>query len=61
MFEWVLNASLLPVKKNEKLSYMKNFMAPFYEWGSIVARLQSHYEEIVYLLPLSFQDFLVLI
>ena len=31
MFEWVLNASLLPVKKNEKLSYMKNFMAPFYE------------------------------
>ena len=24
-------------------------MAPFYGWGSITSRLQSHYEEAVYL------------
>ena len=39
----------------------KNFMAPFYEWGSTDARLQNHYEEAVYFLPLIFQKFLVLI
>ena len=31
MFNWVLNAPLLPVKKKEnKLSYIKNFMAPLW-------------------------------
>ena len=39
----------------------KSLMAPFYGWDSTVSRLQSHYEEIVYFLPLSFQKFLVLI
>ena len=36
-------------------------MVPFYGWGSTVSRLQSHYEETVYSLPLSPQEFLVLI
>ena len=30
----------------------KNFMFPFYRWGSTVSRLQSLYEEAVYFLPL---------
>ena len=38
-----------------------NFMAPFYGLGSTPSRLQSHHEEIVYFLPLSFQIFQVLI
>ena len=29
-----------------------NFIACFYGWGSTVSRLQSHYEEAVYFLPL---------
>ena len=36
-------------------------MAAFYEWGSTVSRLQSHYEETFYFLPLSPEDFLILI
>ena len=36
-------------------------MAPFCGWGSTnLSRLQSHYEEGVYFLPLSSQKFLVL-
>ena len=29
-------------------------MAPFYGWGSTGSRLQSHYEEALYSLPLSY-------
>ena len=29
----------------------KNFMAPFYGWGSTASRLQRHFEETVYFLP----------
>ena len=36
-------------------------MVSSYGWGSTVSRLQSHYEETVYSLPLSPQEFLVLI
>ena len=36
-------------------------MAPYYTWGSAASRLQSHYEEAVYFLPLSSQKFMVLI
>ena len=36
-------------------------MAPFYGWDSIASKLQSSYEEVVYLLPLTPQCFLVLI
>ena len=36
-------------------------MAPFYGWGSTVSRLQSHYKETVYFLPLGPQEYLVLI
>ena len=36
-------------------------MAPFYEWGSAVSRLQYHYEETIYFLPLNPQKVLVLI
>ena len=31
----------------------KNFMVPFYGWGSTVSRLLSHYKETVYFLPFS--------
>ena len=34
-------------------------MAPFYGWGSTILRLQSHFEETVYFLPLSLQEILV--
>ena len=36
-------------------------MAPLYGWGSAVSRLQSLYEEATHFLPLSPQEFLVLI
>ena len=36
-------------------------MTSFYGWGSTASRLQSHYEEAVYFLPLSSQKFPVLI
>ena len=36
-------------------------MAPFYGWGSTVLMLQSHYEDRVYFLPLSVQEYLILI
>ena len=36
-------------------------MGPFYGWGSTASRLQSHFEEVVYYLPPSFQKVLVLI
>ena len=39
----------------------KNFIAPFYGWGSTASMLQSHQEEIVYFLPISPQKFLVLL
>ena len=36
-------------------------MVPFYGWGSTASRPQSHFEEAVYFLQPSFQEFLVLI
>ena len=36
-------------KKKKKIK--KNFMAPFYWWGSTFLRPQSHFEEAVYFLP----------
>ena len=36
-------------------------MAPFYGWGSTASRLQSHFKEVVYFLPLSSQKVLILI
>ena len=36
-------------------------MTPFYGLGSTVSRLQSHYKETFYFLPLKTQEFLVLI
>ena len=38
-----------------------NFMAPLYGWASAVSRLQRHYKETVYFLPLSPQEVLILI
>ena len=38
-----------------------NFMALFYGWDSTVSGLQSHYEETFYFLPVSPEEFLVLI
>ena len=58
--DWVLNTPLLPV--NNKL-YMENlklyglFLTPC----STVSRVQSHYKDIVYFLPLSPYEFLVVI
>ena len=36
-------------------------MAFFHGWASTASRLQNHYEETVYFLPLSPQKFLVLV
>ena len=36
-------------------------MSHFYGWGSVTSRLQNHFDETVYFLPLSTQKFLVLI
>ena len=38
---------------------LKNFMAPFYGWGSTASRLQSHFKEAVYFIPISSQKFLI--
>ena len=54
-------ASKFPKKVPKTLRNFKNFMNPFYGCGSTVSRLQSHYKEIVYFLPVSSQKFLVLI
>ena len=45
----------------KKKLFLKNFMAPFYGWGSTISRLQSHYEETVYFLPLLLQEYLIFI
>ena len=44
----------LPHKKNLKL-FLKNFMVPFYGWGS-TTQLQSHYEETVYFFTITFPE-----
>ena len=36
-------------------------MFPFYGWGSTASKLQGHYKDAVYFLPVSSQEFLVLI
>ena len=33
--------------------YKQNFIPSFYGWGSTASRLQSHFEEAAYFLPLS--------
>ena len=47
--------------KINKLKTLKNFMTPFYSWGSTVSRLQNLWEETVYFLPLISQGVLVFI
>ena len=39
------------VMHQKKKKLKKNFMAPFYWWGSTILRPQSHFEEGVYFLP----------
>ena len=39
------------VMHQKKKKLKKNFMAPFYWWGSTFLRPQSHFEEAVYFLP----------
>ena len=34
----------------------KNFMTPFYGWGSTVSRLHSHYEKAVYWMSWNLSD-----
>ena len=61
---FLINASFEVARKPNSrcIVYIrKNFMTPFSEWGSSVSRLQSQYEEAVFFLPLSSQQFLVLI
>ena len=41
--------------------FKKNFMAPLYDWGRSASMILSHYEETIYFLPLSHQEFLILI
>ena len=40
---------------------MKLYAPFFYGWGLTASRIQSHYEETVYLTPISPQKFLVII
>ena len=49
------------VKQILSRGVIKKTLAPFYGWGSTVSRLHGHYEEIVYFLPLSPEEFVVLI
>ena len=42
------------IKKNLKL-FLKNFMVPFYGWGS-TTQLQSHYEKTVYFFTITFPE-----
>ena len=44
------------MKPGQLTKTLKN-MAHFYGWGSTASRLQSHFEEAVYFLPLSSQKF----
>ena len=45
------------VQKKKKIR--KNFMAPFYGWGSTTSRLENHCEKEVYFLQPSSQKFRV--
>ena len=54
-FLWEISAN-----KFLKRKLKKGFMARFYGWSLSASRLQSHYEEAVYFLPLSSQKILVL-
>ena len=40
-------------KVQKKILSKESFMVPFYGWGSAVSRIQSHYQEAVYFVPLS--------
>ena len=51
------NGNMWQILKKRK----KIFMAPFYIWHSTASRLQNHYEEAVYFLPLSSQKFLLIL
>ena len=42
-------------------TFKKNFYGPFFMYGVQLPQGQSHFQEAVYFLPLSFQTFLVLI
>ena len=52
-----LISAILSIKVNYtsllKPLFKKQFMAPFYGCGSTLSRLQNHYVEIFYFLPLS--------
>ena len=51
---------LIKELKQDVKEIKKNFMAPFYRWGSTASSLHSHYEEAVYFLPISSPKFLAL-
>ena len=59
MVNKIITIHILPNTSQSQKNF--NFMAPLYGWGSTASRLQSHYEEAVYFLPLISQKFLVLI
>ena len=45
---------MVQFKSEKKLKKLfKNFIAPFYGWGSTASRLQNHFEEAIYFLPLN--------
>ena len=47
------------VQKKNKKKIRKNFMAPFYGWGSTASRVENHCEKEVYFLQPSSQKFRV--
>ena len=52
---------VLTITVISKNLWKKGFVTPFYGWDATAAKLQSHYEGIVYFLALSYQKFLALI
>ena len=56
---WLVSSDYSPFRPN--ICEEEKFMAPFYGRGSTASRVQSHYKETVYFLPLSSQKLLVLI
>ena len=58
---WKLKKGKNRLKSREKAVDGRKFRLRGNGWGSTATRLQSHYQEVVYFLPLNSQKFLVLI
>ena len=56
LVNYYLRTNFSPVMGTD--TYLLTYqMAPFYGWGLTVSRLQPHYKETVYILPLRLEEF----